>query len=71
MEEGFIIDHSYGTNMPSNWVEGEPDRSFWSGIKINDKTRYRVRSLRCSQCGFLESYATENASDNSISSIFS
>lgn len=71
MEEGFIADRSYGTTTPSDWVEGEPVKSFWSGTKINDKTRYRVRSMRCSQCGFLESYATEDASDNSIGSLFS
>ncbi len=64
MEEGFIADYSFGTTTPSDWVEGEPVKSFWSGTKTSDKIRYRVRSLRCSQCGFLESYATEVSSDD-------
>jgi predicted nucleic-acid-binding Zn-ribbon protein len=66
MEEGFILDQTYGANLPSNWIEGEPVKSFWSGTKISDKKHYQVKTLRCVRCGFLESYATEVQTENSI-----
>ena len=66
MEAGFILDQTYGANLPSNWIEGEPVKSFWSGTKISDKKHYRVQTLRCVRCGFLESYATEETTNNSI-----
>lgn len=65
MEEGFIVDHTYGAQMPSNWVEGEPVKSFWSGTKISGKQQYRVITLRCVGCGYLESYAVEKTDANS------
>lgn len=60
MEEGFILDKGdYGSQRPSDWVEGEPHRSFWhGGVKVSDKRRYEVRSYRCVSCGYLESYAS-------------
>ena len=60
MEEGFIIDYgAYGSQLPTDWVEGTPHRSFWhGGVKVTDRRRYEVRSYRCVRCGYLESYAT-------------
>ncbi len=66
IEEGFIVDHTYGANLASNWIEGEPVKSFWSGTKINDKKHYQVKTLRCVRCGFLESYATVETTGDSI-----
>lgn len=63
MEEGFILDHTSGAYLPSNWVEGEPIKSFWTGTKISDKSQYQITTLRCVRCGFLESYATEEITD--------
>lgn len=59
MEEGFILDNGdYGTQKPSDWVEGEPHRSFWhGGVKVSDKRRYEMRSYRCVGCGYVETYA--------------
>jgi len=57
MEEGFILDLGQGAGLPADWVEGEPERSFWTGTKYTTKVRYRIRSYRCADCGFLESYA--------------
>jgi hypothetical protein len=59
LEEGYIVDRTSKATLASDWVEGEPVKSFWTGTKISDKRKYRVRSLRCVRCGFLESYATE------------
>ena len=70
MEEGFILDHGdYNSKMVNTWVEGKPVKSFWSGIKTSDRQRYAVKTYRCAGCGYLESYATEEAAD--YDSIFS
>lgn len=65
-EEGFILDRTYGAKMPSDWIEGEPVKSIWTGTKTTDKLRYRVRTFRCVRCGYLESYATDESPGDSI-----
>ncbi len=59
MEEGFIADHMDSTKMQSEWVTGAPEPSFWTGLKIKGKRRYRVVAYRCTGCGYLESYAED------------
>ncbi len=59
MNEGFLLDESYGTRKPSVWVEGQPEHSFWTGLKLRGKAKLTVRTMRCSRCGFLESYASD------------
>lgn len=66
MEDGFIIDRA-DYNTINTWVEGEPVKSFWSGIKTKGKEQYAVRTLRCTNCGYLESYATEEIADSFFS----
>lgn len=64
MQEGFTLDNVYGGSVPSNWVEGPPVKSFWTGTKTAGKKHYRIRTFRCVNCGYLESYAlTENEED--------
>lgn len=58
MSEGFILD--YGDHNAKNiqkWVEGEPVRSFWTGLQTKDRDKYEVSTWRCDKCGYLESYA--------------
>jgi hypothetical protein len=57
MEDGFTLDQTYGANLQAAWVEGEPRRSFWSGLKMSGKTPHPITTYRCSACGYLESYA--------------
>lgn len=60
MEEGFIVDRGdYEYKTVNTWVEGKPVKSFWSGIKVDDKQQIKVRTFRCANCGYLESYAVE------------
>jgi hypothetical protein len=62
MEEGFVIDRGhYGLPAEPQWVEGEPERSFWTGLKIDEKRLFKVLTYRCERCGRLESYAREGA----------
>ncbi len=57
-QEGFILDQGdHGSRAQSAWVEGPPEKSFWTGLKLRGKIRIPVVTHRCTQCGFLESYA--------------
>ena len=63
MDEGFIKDEGYGHVLPSKWVEGSPEKSFWLGTKTAGKKQVQVSTFRCTKCGYLESYARERASE--------
>jgi hypothetical protein len=58
MEEGFIVDHGYGKHTQAEWVEGPPQTSFWTGLKLGSlQGRRKVTTFCCPKYGFLESYA--------------
>lgn len=57
MEKGFVLDQTYGAMTQSEWIEGAPERSFWTGLKLKGHTRIPVSTFRCPACGYLESYA--------------
>ena len=57
MSEGFVVDHTHGGASVSAWVEGEPRKSFWVGLKLRGTTPIDISTWRCRRCGFLESYA--------------
>ena len=59
MEEGYILDNTYGSRVASQWVEGKPEASFFFGAKVNGRARHDIRSFRCVCCGFLEAYAPD------------
>jgi len=58
MEEGFLLDVTRGAYRQATWVQGPPEPSLWTGLKVKGKVQRRVRTLRCPRCGYLESYAT-------------
>jgi hypothetical protein len=57
MEAGFMLGRGHNMYRPQEWFEGEPEINFLGGLKLRDKRRFRVKSLRCIECGFLEQYA--------------
>lgn len=57
MVEGFVADEGYGTKHVSKWIEGAPEKSFWTGLKIGNRRKLDIRTWRCRSCGFLENYA--------------
>ncbi len=57
MEPGFLLDQGEGPHAVTEWVEGEPEKSLWTGLKLRRKTRLKIATWRCRRCGFLESYA--------------
>ena len=57
MEQGFVVDNTYGGRVVSQWVPGAPNRSFWTGTKVPEDGSIPIGVYRCQGCGFLESYA--------------
>jgi hypothetical protein len=56
MEEGYTRDH-YGS--PSQWIVGVPQMGFW-GRTERGREKIEVRTLRCTGCGYMESYAKKS-----------
>ena len=58
MEQGFIVDNTYGALVVSHWAAGAPQKSFWTGTKVpkGDKM-IPIGTYRCASCGYLEAYA--------------
>ena len=58
MEPGYIIDHTqHASSVVQTWFRGEPEKSFWTGLKTKKRSHRQVRTFRCTRCGYLESYA--------------
>jgi hypothetical protein len=56
MELGVIPDYvGRGGIMEPEWAAGKPISSFF-GIQVSGR-RHNVRTYRCTECGYLESYA--------------
>ena len=56
MQPGYLLDRGPHGRLVSAWVEGEPSRSFWTGLTLPPR-RHETRTWRCTRCGYLESYA--------------
>ena len=57
MEAGFVPDFSYGSVFCSSWVEGDAEKGWLGGVKTKNRTKIAITTYRCTNCGFLESYA--------------
>lgn len=57
MEEGFVKDYYQHQVRPPMWIEGRPEKSFWSGIRTKGKRQHEIATYRCTRCGYLEQYA--------------
>lgn len=59
MEEGFIPDGigALRASKITEWYEGIAESSIWTGVKVTGTAHYKVRTYRCTKCGYLESYA--------------
>ena len=60
MQEGFVLDATQHSHAgAARWVEGPPEKSFWSGVRTKGRTMRVIVAFRCPQCGRLEHFATE------------
>jgi hypothetical protein len=63
MEEGFIPDFGHLEYVrPLRWIEGKPERAFWTGTKISDRREANISAYRCTACGYIEFYALAETS---------
>ena len=58
MECGWVPDNTHAGLQQETWCPGEPQPSFWTGLKVEKKDIViPVTTFRCPNCGYLESYA--------------
>jgi rubrerythrin len=57
MEEGFVLERNQRGNGVEKWVSGEPDWSWWTGVRLKGRAQHDIATWRCRKCGYLESYA--------------
>ena len=64
LELGYVLEIGDGnTRSVSQWISGPPERGFMFGLKTRNRRSYPVTTFRCTQCGFLESYALSTRTD--------
>jgi hypothetical protein len=66
MVAGFILDMTYGGQLVPRWLEGHPEPSIWTGVKLKGKECRPVDTYRCPKCGLLRSYATKETEPPSM-----
>jgi hypothetical protein len=59
LDRGYLVDHGYGVTYPVAWVAGKPEWSRWTGLKLKNRRKMPVTTLRCPRCGRLESFALD------------
>lgn len=60
MEPGYILDvqgSASNTKDAAEWIQGPPQRSFWTGVVLRGRTRSPIQAYHCKSCGYLELYA--------------
>lgn len=58
MDAGFVLESvDGGGTTTTKWVRGEPEKSFWLGLKVSDKERVPIRAYRCPSCWLLRLFA--------------
>jgi hypothetical protein len=67
MESGWVADNTQAGLTQQNWSAGEPQPSFWTGLKAEKRDQVvPVTTLRCPRCGYLESYAIAQSQNGVI-----
>jgi hypothetical protein len=57
IEPGWVVDKTHAGYEQESWSPGEPQPSFWTGLKLEKNKIIPVTTFRCPSCGYLESYA--------------
>jgi hypothetical protein len=50
LEGGFMLDHSQHGVDVTQWVEGAPEKSIWTGIKLKGRRQLPMYAWRCPSC---------------------
>jgi hypothetical protein len=46
-----------GGHAAASWVEGIPERSIWTGLKLRGRKELPITAHRCPRCFYLEFFA--------------
>ncbi len=58
MEGGFLLETGdHGSLGAVAWMEGGPEKSFWSGLKTRGRRRIPLYAWRCPGCQQVRLYA--------------
>ena len=57
MEGGFLLEQGESGRGATRWVEGPPERSFWTGLKLKNRRQLTVYAWRCPDCTQVRLYA--------------
>lgn len=60
MEGGYLLTGSQGHPFTAGqWVEGPPEKSIWTGLKLKNRRRFTVYAWRCPSCTQVRLFAPE------------
>ncbi|HEX2091911.1 MAG TPA: PF20097 family protein [Longimicrobiaceae bacterium] len=59
MEGGFLLDQTHSGTTNARWVEGPPERSIWTGLKLKGRRQLPVYAWRCPRCTEVRLYAPD------------
>ncbi len=59
MEGGFLRDRSDSESVQATWVEGAPERSAWTGLKLKGRREIPLYAWRCPRCTQVRFFAPE------------
>ena len=58
MEEGFVLELADNNRKGvAQWIEGETEKSFWTGLNLKERKSFPIVAYRCPRCGLLQDYA--------------
>jgi hypothetical protein len=67
MESGWVPDNAHVGLQRQNWCPGEPQPSFWTGLKAAEIDKFiPVTTFRCPNCGHLKSYAIPQSRNGAL-----
>lgn len=59
MEGGYLLGSSESARTVGTWVEGPPERSRWTGLKLKGRRQLTVYAWRCPGCSQVRLFAPE------------
>jgi hypothetical protein len=59
LQGGFVLNNTGKGLSVSEWIEGAPEKNFWTGIKTSGRRRIRMYAWRCPACAEVRFFAPE------------
>ncbi len=59
LEGGFLLDRTDSGSIQATWVEGPPEGSVWTGLKLKGRRQLPLYAWRCPRCALVRFFAPE------------